>query len=63
MNTTLINGGYRIDGENFKIVQDFDPAKPFLGGVPQPFDSADAAAAHAAAVIAEQAALLTEVVA
>jgi len=50
----LIPGGYLIymDGEPY-IMQDFDPEKQFIDGVPQPFDSEAAAQAHADAVIAD----------
>ncbi len=55
MNITLIPGGYRIDAEGFCVIQAFDPAKPFIDGVGQPFDSDAAAQAHADALVAEQA--------
>lgn len=58
MKITLITGGYRIEGDGFRIIQDFDPAKPFIDGKGQPFDSAAAAQAHAESVVAEQAALV-----
>lgn len=57
MKITLIIGGYRIDGDGICVIQDFDPAKPFIDGKGQPFDSEAAAQAHAEAVVAEQAAL------
>lgn len=57
MNITIIPGGYRIDGEGFCVIQDFDPAKPFIDGAGQAFDSESAAQAHAEAVVAAQAAL------
>lgn len=61
MNITLIPGGYRIDGDGFCIIQNFDPAKPFIDGAVQAFDSDAAAQAHAEAVVAEQAALVAQV--
>lgn len=53
MQITLIPGGYRIDGECVCVIQDFDPAKPFIDGKGQPFDSEDAAQAHAESIKAE----------
>lgn len=50
----ITTGGYVIqrDGSAW-IVQDYDPRKPFVGGQGQPFDSAEAAAEHATAAVAE----------
>lgn len=49
----LIDGGYRVfDAGRLVIDQPFDPNKPFVGGVPQPFDDDAAATAHAEAMIA-----------
>lgn len=58
MQIILIDGGYQIEGDSFRIIQDFDPAKPFIDGKGQPFDSEAAAQAHAESVVAEQAALV-----
>ena len=57
MQITIIPGGYRIEAENFRVIQEFDPSKPFIDGVGQPFDSEAAALAHAEAIVAEQTAL------
>lgn len=57
MQITLTNGGYRIDGDNFLVLQEFDPSKPFIDGKGQPFDSEAAALAHAESVVAAQEAL------
>ena len=48
----LIPGGYVLMHEGRPVIeQPFDPEKPFIAGVPQPFDSEAAAAAHAEAVL------------
>lgn len=52
MKVTLIQGGYRIDGDSVCVIQDFDPEKPFINGVGQPFDSEADAKAHAESVVA-----------
>ena len=54
MQITLIPGGYRIEGDGFRIIQPFDPSKPFIDGAGQPFDSEAEALAHAKAVVAAQ---------
>lgn len=54
MQITLIPGGYRIDGDGFRVLQAFDPSKPFIDGAGQPFDSDEAALAHAQAVVDAQ---------
>lgn len=48
-----LDRGYLIKlGDQVYISQEFDPEKPFVDGVPQPFDTQDAAVAHATAVLA-----------
>lgn len=55
MNITLIPGGYRIEGDGFRVIQAFDPSKPFIDGAGQPFDSDAEALVHAQAVVDAQA--------
>lgn len=47
-----LENGYVIkaNGELY-IDQPYDPDKPFIDGVPQPFDSPEAAQAHAEAML------------
>lgn len=53
LHVIMVPGGYHLVDSNGKlhVEQPFDPEKPFIAGVPQPFDSEAAAAAHAEAVL------------